>query len=272
MISEFWFYATTVLICTGYALLMQSYPHWKVYFSMVLAGFVIGGAVLVYLDAKKREETQTKIEQLERRLEVAEKEKEKQDSLTRDATNRAHLLAEQLQTKTAELSKVLKDRPQIDGEIRSVQLFPWQRASGNRHSDDDMPTATGVLVSARIENGGASTALANWELSIELPDNTIVRAQKWPVKKTMRILCNDAPVTISRDQYLDAKTKQAVDRSEERSGVTIWMVKNMPAGTLQAKNSSYTLTARDDTGAVHALKKFSVASLPRQCSGFEMLE
>ena len=272
MIAEFWFYATTVLICTGYALLMQSYPQWKVYFSIGLAGFVIGGAVLVYFDAKRKEDIQTKMGQLERRLEVAQKEKEKQESLTRDATDRAHLLAEQLQTKTNELSKVLKDKPRIEGEITSVRLFPWQRASEARHPRDDMPTATGVLVRSRIENGGAGTALANWELSIQLPDNTIIRAQKWPAKKTMRILCNDAPVTISRDEYLDTKTKQAVDRTEERSGVTVWMVKNMPAGTLQAQNSSYTLTARDDMGAVHALKKFNAASLPQQCSGFEVLD
>jgi hypothetical protein len=232
----------------------------------------LGGAVLVYFDAKQKEDVQTKIGQLERMLEVERKEKEKQESLTRDATDRGHLLREQLQAKTEQLSKVLKDKPEIDGDIRSVRLFPWQRASELQHRMDDMPTATGVLVDARIENWGAGTTLANWELTIQLPDNTIIRAQKWPVKKPMRIVCEDARLTISSDEYLDRKSQQAVQRTEERSGVTIWMVKDMPASALKAKNSSYTLTARDDTGAVHALKKFSVASLPQQCSGFEMLD
>lgn len=271
MIGEFWFYATTVLICTGYALLIQSYPQWKLFLSVGLAAFVIGGAALVYFDAKKKEDIYTKIAQLERLLEVARKEKETQESLTRDATDRAHRLAEQLATKTQELSKVLKDRPQIDGEVSSVRLFPWQRASDRRRADN-MPAATGVLVRARIENAGAGTALANWELTIELPDNTIIRAQKWPVNKTMRIHCKDGPVTIARDAYLDAKSKQAVERMQQRSGVIVWMVKNMPAGTLEAENASYTLTARDDMGAVHALKKFTLASLPQQCSGFEVLD
>ena len=46
----------------------------------------------------------------------------------------------------------------------------------------------------------------------------------------------------------------------------------MALSTLQSKNSFYTLTARDNTGVIHALKKFSLASLPQQCSGFEVLD
>src|SRR5262249_16961142 len=148
-----------------------------------------------------------------------------------------------------------------------VRIFPWQRASKAEHPTDEMTSTIGILVAARIENGGAGTALANWELSIELPDNTVIRAQKWPVKKTMRIVCKDAPITISKDEYLDAKSREAVQRTEERSGVTIWMVNHIPLSDFQTKNSSYTLTARDNTGVVHALKKFSLASSPPQCSG-----
>ena len=70
MVSELWFYLTTVLICTGYALLIQTYPQWKIYFSIGLVGFIIGGAVLVYFDAKEREEDRTKIGQMERMLEA----------------------------------------------------------------------------------------------------------------------------------------------------------------------------------------------------------
>src|SRR5690349_15609052 len=100
MVAELWFYATTVLICTGYAFLMQSYPQWKLYLSLGLVGFVIAGAVLVYVDAKKREDIDTKMGQLEHDLDAAKKEGAKQESLLRDANNRAHLLAEQLKTKS----------------------------------------------------------------------------------------------------------------------------------------------------------------------------
>jgi hypothetical protein len=272
MVGEFWFYASTVLICTGYALLMQSHPQWKLYFSIGLAVFVIAGGVLVYWDAKKREDIHTKMGQLEHDLEAAKKEAAKQESLVRDANDEAHLLGERLKAKSDELSKVLKDKPQIDGEIRSVRLFPWQRASAPHHSTDEMLSTTGVLVDARIENGGSSTALANWELNIELPDRTIIRALKWPAKKTMRIECQEAPITISKDEYLDAKSGQAVQRTEERSGVTIWMVKNVRLSALQTRSVFYTLTARDDTGVVHALKKFAVASPPQQCTGFDVLD
>lgn len=272
MVGEFWFYATTVLICTGYALLMQSYPQWKVYFSIGLAGFIVVGGVLVYWDATKREDVHTRMGQLERDLEVARKEAEKQESLTRDANNQAHLLAEQLKVKSDQLSKVLKDKPQIDGEISKVRIFPWQRATDGKRSTDEMTSTIGVLVAARIENEGASTTLANWELSIELPDKTIIRAQKWPVKKTMRIRCDDGPMTLSKDDLLDAKTRTAVQRTEERSGVIIWMVKNVSQRALQAKDSFYTLTGRDDTGVVHALKKFTATDTAQPCSGFDILD
>lgn len=128
MTSELWFYLTTVLICVGYALLMQSYPQWKVYFSIGLAGFIIGGAALVYFDAKEREEDRIKIVQMDRMLEDLKKEATQQESLAKDATDRARLLAEQLETKTQEMAKVLKEKPQIGGEIVRVGIFPWQRA------------------------------------------------------------------------------------------------------------------------------------------------
>jgi hypothetical protein len=272
MVGEFWFYGTTVLICTGYAFLLQSYPQWKVYLSIGFAAFVLLGGGLVYWDAQKKEDIQTKIGQLEHMVEVAKKEAAKQESLTRDATDRAHLLAEQLQAKSGELSRVLKDKPQIEGEIKKVRIFPWQRASARDGTADGTTTATGLLVFARIENEGSGTTLANWELSIELPDNTIIRAQKWPVGKAIRIPCDDGPIKISKDEYLDAKSREAVQRTEARSGVTIWMVKNVPLRTLQTKNSFYTLTARDNTGVVHALKKYSLPSSPQPCSGFEVVD
>jgi hypothetical protein len=95
MAGELWFYVTTVLVCTGYALLIQSHPRWKLFLSLGLAGFIMGGAVLVYLDVKNREDVQTKIGQLERMLEVARKDADKKESLLKDATERAHLLTEQ---------------------------------------------------------------------------------------------------------------------------------------------------------------------------------
>lgn len=271
MIGEFWFYATTVLICTGYAFLLQSYPQWKSYFSLGLAGFAIAGGVVVYWDAKRQEDTHAKIGQLEHMLDLAKKDAETQKTLTKDATDRAHLLAEQLKTKTDELSKVLKDKPHIDGEIKSVRIFPWQRATPHAHADGTT-TATGVLVFARVENDGFSTTLANWELSIELSDHTIIRPHKWPVKKGLRISCEDGSIQVSKNEYLDAKSKQALQRAEERAGATVWMVKNIPLATVENTQSFYTLTARDNTGVVHALKTFTLSSLPKKCSGFDVVD
>jgi len=119
MTGELWFYLTTVLICTGYALLTQTSPRWKVYFSIGLLVFIIGGGMLVYFDAKESEEHRAKIEQMERMLDVAKKEAEKQESLLNDATERSRLLTEQLKKKTEELDNLLKDKPKIVGEIRT---------------------------------------------------------------------------------------------------------------------------------------------------------
>ncbi len=240
--------------------------------SIGLAGFVIVGAVLVYWDAKKKEDVQIKISQLERNLEVAKNEAEKQQSLTRDATDRAHLLAEQLKVKSEALSKVLHDKPHIDGEITKVRVFPWQRASASNERVEGRTTAAGVLIFAHLENEGRSTTLANWELTIELPDHTIIRPQKWPVKKPMRVPCEDGPIKIPEDDYLDAKTTQAVQTSAKFSGVTVWMVKSTPLGTIQHDQSSYTLTARDNTGVVHALKPFNLSASQQKCFGFDVLD
>jgi hypothetical protein len=272
MIPEFWFYATTVLICTGYALLMHSYPQWKRYFSLGILVFVIAGAVLVYFDAERREDIHTKMGQLEHDLEAAKKEASKQEALARDATNRAHVLAEQLKAKSEELSKVLQDKPQIIGEIKSVRLFPWQRASARPENTAGKTTGAGVVVFARIENEGSHTNLTNWDLTIELPDHTVVRPQKWPVKKSLRIPCEDGPIRIPNGEYLDAKTMQPVERTQEVSGVIVWMIKDTPLGTMQKNPSDYTLTVRDNTGVVHALKPFSLAESPRRCFGFDVME
>ncbi|HJT20791.1 MAG TPA: hypothetical protein VJ746_09985 [Nitrospira sp.] len=270
MVGELWFYLTTVLICTGYAWLMQRYPQGKLYVSLALLVFIVGGAVLVYFDAKEKEDMQTKIEQTEHMLDVAKKEKEKQESLTRDATDKAHALTEQLRVKTEEMAKVLKDKPQIEGEIKSVRIFPWQRASGSRKRPDDTVTTTGILVFARVRNEGFSTKLTNWELTITLPDNTIVKPQKWPVHMNMKVPCEDGRMSISKDQSFDAKTKQALHKTGERSGATVWMMKGVSPGTLRTKDSVYTLTARDDTGRVHALEKYGLSSVPEKCFGFDV--
>jgi hypothetical protein len=45
-----------------------------------------------------------------------------------------------------------------------------------------------------------------------------------------------------------------------------------PLSTIQNNQSFYTLTARDNTGVVHALKKFSVTASPEKCFGFDILE
>jgi hypothetical protein len=166
----------------------------------------------------------------------------------------------------------MQHKPQIDGRIRTVQIFPWQRASLSSPNRTDNPTtAIGVLVFAWLENRGFSTTLANWELRIELPDHTIISAQKWPVKKTMRIICDDSAITISKDESLDAKSHEAVQNTEHRSGATVWMVKNTPLSSLQTNNVFYTLTMRDNTGVVHALEKFTPAS-PQTCFGFDVLD
>jgi low affinity Fe/Cu permease len=272
MVAELWFYATTVLICTGYALLMQSHPQWKLYLTLGLAAFVIAGAVLVYWDVKKKEDIQSKLSQQERELEVAKQEAEKQQALTRDATDRAHLLAEQLQVKSEELSKVLHDKPHIDGAITKVRVFPWQHATASNEPVEGKTTAAGVLIFAHLENEGSTTSLANWELTIELPDHTIIRPQKWPVKKSLRIPCEDGPIKIPRDEYLDAKTTQAIQTSATFSGVTVWMVKSTPLSTIQHNQSSYTLTARDNTGVVHALKPFNLSPSQHRCFGFDVLD
>lgn len=269
MTSEFWFYFTTVLICIGYALLMQSYPQWKVYFSIGLVGFIIGGAVLVYFDAKEREEDRIKIGQMDRMLEDAKKEAKQQESLAKDATDRARLLSEQLETKTEEMAKVFKEKPQIGGEIVRVGIFPWQRDSASQKNRDVKATATGIVVFARVENHGSSTPLANWELTIKFPDNTVIKPQKWPVQKTMRIPCEDGPINISKDEYLDVETKQALQKTGERSGVLVWMLKDLPLNTIRTRGSFYTLTARDNIGVVHALERYTLDSLPQKCSGFD---
>lgn len=269
MASELWFYLTTVLICTGYALLLHAYPQWKIYFSGGLVAFVIGGAVLVYFDVKEREEDRIKMGQTERMLEEAKKEVQKQESLTRDATDRARLLDEQLKKRTDELATVLKDKPQIGGEISGIRIFPWQRASTSRPLTDDKATATGFLVFAHVENHGSGTTLANWELTIKLPDNTVVKPQRWPVQEKMHIPCEDGPVNISKDEFLDLKTRQALQRSEERSGVIVWMLKSVPPNIIRTKDSFYALTARDNTGVTHALERYDMASLPQECFGYD---
>jgi len=45
-----------------------------------------------------------------------------------------------------------------------------------------------------------------------------------------------------------------------------------PLSTIQNNQSFYTLTARDNTGVVDALKKFSVTAFPEKCFGFDILE
>jgi hypothetical protein len=230
MLSELWFYLVTVLISAGFPLLIQSYPRWKIYLSIGFALFIIGGAVLTYFDVKEKEEHRAKKAQLEQMLEEANMEIHKQKAAAADEARKADLLAEQLRTKTDEIRNVLKERPKVDGEISQVRLFPWQRHSGSRRPMDELATTMGILVYAHVENQGSGTTLANWELSIELPDHTIMKPQKWPIQKNLRISCEDGPITISKDEYLDLKSKQAVQKNQDRSGVTVWMVKTRPIG------------------------------------------
>lgn len=271
MVNELWFYVTTVLICTGYALLLHSFPQWKLYFSLALGGFIIGGAVLVYWDAEKREDVQARLAQLERQLEVANKEKEKQEALTRDAADRARRLDEELKVKTDDLARMLKDKPHVDGEIAAVRLFPWRRPTGSSAVAGATATTTGVLVYAGLRNEGADTKLAGYELSIEFPDQTIVQPQKWPAHKSLRIACEDGAVNVSRDQLLNAKS-EPLDKTEERSGVTVWMIKYLPPAKVRTADSVYTLTVRDGSGMVHALKSFRLSALPQPCSGFDVVD
>jgi hypothetical protein len=272
MVQDFALYLATVLICIVYPLVMHSYPRWRIYFSIGLAGFMVCGAVLTYLNAKDKEEVRIKIGQLERELEDAKKETEKQKSMAKDFADEAHSLSQQLKTKNEEMRKELKQLPKVDGEIRNVRLFLWQRQSASKRPSDDAVTTMGILVFAHIENQGASTTLANWELGIELPDRTIIRPQKWPVQRPMRISCEDGAIDISKDQYLDASSKKALQKNEDRAGLIIWLVKNIPVSRLWAKGSSYTVTARDHAGVVHALQRFDLASLPQKCFGFEVLD
>ena len=67
-------------------------------------------------------------------------------------------------------------------------------------------------------------------------------------------------------------SKKALQKNEDRSGLIIWLVKNIPVSRLWAKGSSYTVTARDHAGVVHALQRFDLASLPQKCFGFEVLD
>lgn len=270
MLGELSFYLATILICAGYPLLMQSYSHLRIPISIGFGCFIISGAVLTYFDAKEKGEDRAKIGQLEHMLEDAKKEIQKQEHLVKDAANQSFILAEQLKRKTEEVRNERREQPHIVGKIGKVRLFPWQRRSAARTPADDMATTMGILVFAHIENNGSPTTLANWELSIALPDNTIIKPQRWPVQKPMHIQCQEGAITISRNEYLDAKNEQALQKQEKRSGVTVWMVKNMPLSTIRTKDSVYTLTVRDNAGVVHALEKFDLASLPQECTGFDM--
>ena len=58
MAKELWFYFTTVLVCTGYALLLHAYSKWKLYFTVGLVAFVIYGAGLFILMSKKDRKTE----------------------------------------------------------------------------------------------------------------------------------------------------------------------------------------------------------------------
>lgn len=267
MDSELWFYFITVLICIGYALLVQTYPQWKLYLSIGLAVFVICGAALVYFDVKAREEDRGQTEHM---LEEAKKEAQKQESLTKDATDRVRLLAEQLKKRTDELETVLKDKPLMGGEISGIRIFPWQHASTSRPLTDHTAADTGILVFARVENHGSSTKIANWKLTIQLPDNRVMKPRRWPIHTKMHIPCEDGPVNISRDDLLDLKTRQALQRGEDRSGVIIWMLKSVPPNIIRTKDSFYTLTARDNTGVTRAVERYDLASLPQECFGFNV--
>ena len=127
MVQDFALYLATVLICIVYPLVMHSYPGWRIYFSIGLAAFIVSGAVLTYLNAKEKEEVRIGIGQLERELEDAKKETEKQKSMAKDFADEAHSLSQQLKTKNEEMRKELKQLPKVDGELRNVRLFPWQR-------------------------------------------------------------------------------------------------------------------------------------------------
>jgi hypothetical protein len=157
MVMEVWFYVATVLLCTVFPLLLHSHPDWKIYFIIAFGGFIICGGVLVYLHAKEDEEGQTKIAKLERDLEEARKETQRQKAAAHDAAQTVDVLAQQLKEKTQEIHTALKEQPQVDGQIRDVRLFPWQRQSAAQTTHDETVSAIGIVVFANVENHGSST-------------------------------------------------------------------------------------------------------------------
>ncbi|HEU4682882.1 MAG TPA: hypothetical protein VFS39_00080 [Nitrospira sp.] len=271
MMAELWFYLTTVLICAGYAALMQHYPRWKPYFSLGFLAFTVGGGALVYFHAKEEEDLRGRIDQMQAMLDTAKKEKEIQESLTREASDRARLLAEQLRMKNEEFAKLLKDEPLINGEIKAVRIFPWQRASPSQTETDDMMTTTGFLIFVRVRNDGATATLSDWDLSIELPDRTIITPQEVPPHGKIRVQCEDGAVAVSKAESLDTK-RTTLRKATESSGVTVWMVKLFPLKRILTTGSFYTLTVRDDRGVLHALARYQLASLPQKCFGFDVLD
>ena len=271
MLNELWFYVTVVFLSTAFSLLLQHYSSWRIYLSAGFVTFLIGGAVLTYFDAREKAELRTKIRQMERELEDAKSEINKRDTAAKDALDRSTLLAEQV-NRLQGIASMDREQPKIRGEIRKVRLFQWQPASEARKPTNDMAATLGILVFARIENNGSSSALTEWELSIEFPDHTIINPQKWPVRKKMRIPCEDDVIIISKDQYLDArKSEQEFQKTGERSGVTVWMVRDTPLNRIRAKGSIYTLKARDNMGVAHVLETFTLASSPQSCVGFDLL-
>lgn len=233
--------------------------------------FLIGGAVLTYFEAKQKEDLRTKIRQIERELEDAKNETKKKETAAKDALDRSNLLAEQV-NQLQGIDNMHRQQPKIKGEIRKVRIFQWQPASAARRPTNDMITTMGILVFARVENTGSSSTLTDWELSIEFPDHTIINPQKWPGRKEMRIPCDDGVIIISKDQYLDArKSEQQFQKTGERSGVTVWMVRDTPINRIRTKDSIYTLKARDNMGVAHVLETFTLASSPQACLGFDLL-
>ena len=77
-------------------------------------------------------------------------------------------------------------------------------------------------------------------------------------------------MNISKDEFLDLKSRYALQRNEERSGAIVWMLRSVPPDVIRTKDSFYTLTARDNTGVTHALERYDLASLPQECFGFDV--
>jgi hypothetical protein len=251
--------------------LLQHYSSWRIYLSAGFVAFLIGGAVLTYFEGKQKEDLGTKIRQMELELEDAKNETRKKETAAKDALDRSSVLAEQL-NRLQGIASMHKQQPKIRGEIRKVRLFQWQPASAARRSPNDLAATMGILVFARIENNGSSSTLTEWELSIEFPDHTIINPQKWPVRREMRIPCEEGVITISKDQYLDArKSEQEFQKTGERSGVTVWMVRDTPTNRIRTKDSIYTLKARDNRGVAHVLETFTLASSPQACVGFDFM-